>query len=107
MLLLAVSLLFLTTLGEHLPLPNLDCRQEPSRLTLDHRLLDKIAKDIMVCENKTIRRWDGSIGQYKVCYSRKLRYPQFMKADSNAESSPQKDADYGLGLDTWNAGGCE
>lgn len=29
------------------------------------RLLDKIAKDIMVCENKTIRRWDGSIGQYK------------------------------------------
>ena len=30
-----------------------------------HRLLDKIAKDIMVCENKTIRRWDGSIGSYK------------------------------------------
>ena len=29
------------------------------------RLLDKIAKDIMVCENKTIRRWDGSIGSYK------------------------------------------
>ncbi|KAJ5737548.1 uncharacterized protein N7483_002673 [Penicillium malachiteum] len=31
----------------------------------DFRLLDKIAKDIMVCENKTIRRWDGSIGAYK------------------------------------------
>jgi len=31
----------------------------------DFRLLDKIAKDIMVCENKTIRRWDGSIGEYK------------------------------------------
>ena len=29
------------------------------------RLLDKIAKDIMVCENKTVRRWDGSIGEYK------------------------------------------
>lgn len=29
------------------------------------RLLDKIAKDIMVCENKTVRRWDGSIGDYK------------------------------------------
>jgi ATP-binding cassette subfamily F protein 2 len=28
-------------------------------------LLDKIAKDIMVCENKTVRRWDGSIGAYK------------------------------------------
>jgi len=31
----------------------------------DFRLLDKIAKDIMVCENRTIRRWDGSIGEYK------------------------------------------
>lgn len=30
-----------------------------------HRLLDKIAKDIMVCENKTVTRWDGSIGEYK------------------------------------------
>jgi ATP-binding cassette subfamily F protein 2 len=29
------------------------------------RLLDKIAKDIMVCENQTIRRWDGTIGEYK------------------------------------------
>ncbi|KAK0622099.1 ABC transporter ATP-binding protein ARB1 [Lasiodiplodia hormozganensis] len=31
----------------------------------DFRLLDKIAKDIMVCENKTVHRWDGSIGEYK------------------------------------------
>ncbi|RAR06702.1 ATP-binding cassette sub-family F member 3 [Stemphylium lycopersici] len=31
----------------------------------DFRLLDKIAKDIMVCEFKTVRRWDGSIGEYK------------------------------------------
>ncbi|KAF2093929.1 ABC transporter [Rhizodiscina lignyota] len=31
----------------------------------DFRLLDKIAKDIMVCENRTVRRWDGSIGDYK------------------------------------------
>lgn len=28
-------------------------------------LLDKIAKDIMVCEHKTVRRWDGTIGEYK------------------------------------------
>lgn len=34
-------------------------------LTMISRLLDKIAKDIMVCENKTIRRWDGPIGEYK------------------------------------------
>lgn len=33
--------------------------------TLLSRLLDKIAKDIMVCENKTVTRWDGTIGQYK------------------------------------------
>ncbi|KAI5200770.1 hypothetical protein E4T39_05592 [Aureobasidium subglaciale] len=31
----------------------------------DFRLLDKIAKDIMVCEHKTVRRWEGSIGEYK------------------------------------------
>jgi len=37
-----------------------------SRQTLTcSRLLDKIAKDIMVCEHKTVRRWDGSIGEYK------------------------------------------
>ena len=44
---------------------------EPICYNTDHtklipsRLLDKIAKDIMVCENKSIRRWDGSIGEYK------------------------------------------
>merc|ERR1711939_940211 len=31
----------------------------------DFRLLDKIAKDIMVWENQTIRKWPGSIGEYK------------------------------------------
>ncbi|KAL9047941.1 MAG: hypothetical protein Q9162_007907 [Coniocarpon cinnabarinum] len=31
----------------------------------DFRLLDKIAKDIMVCENKTVTRWAGDIGSYK------------------------------------------
>lgn len=36
------------------------------------RLLDKIAKDIMVCENKTIRRWDGSIGAYKNYLRKKM-----------------------------------
>ena len=41
-------------------------------LLLTHRLLDKIAKDIMVCENKTIRRWDGSIGAYKNYLRKKM-----------------------------------
>ena len=36
------------------------------------RLLDKIAKDIMVCENKTIRRWDGTIGKYKNYLRKKM-----------------------------------
>ncbi|ODQ68178.1 hypothetical protein NADFUDRAFT_44807 [Nadsonia fulvescens var. elongata DSM 6958] len=31
----------------------------------DFRLLDKIAKDIFVCENRTATRWDGSILKYK------------------------------------------
>lgn len=31
----------------------------------DFRLLDKIAKDIYVCENKTATRWDSSILDYK------------------------------------------
>ncbi|KAF2638870.1 hypothetical protein P280DRAFT_64340 [Massarina eburnea CBS 473.64] len=38
----------------------------------DFRLLDKIAKDIMVCEHKTVRRWDGSIGDYKKHLSKKM-----------------------------------
>lgn len=32
---------------------------------MTYRLLDKIAKDIMVCEKKTVTRWNGSIGEYK------------------------------------------
>ena len=36
------------------------------------RLLDKIAKDIMVCENKTVTRWDGSIGDYKKHLRKKM-----------------------------------
>lgn len=38
----------------------------------DFRLLDKIAKDILVCENKTVRRWDGSIGAYKNYLRKKM-----------------------------------
>ncbi|BCR85757.1 ATP-binding cassette family ATPase ARB1 [Aspergillus chevalieri] len=38
----------------------------------DFRLLDKIAKDIMVCENQTVTRWDGSIGQYKDYLRKKM-----------------------------------
>lgn len=38
----------------------------------DFRLLDKIAKDIMVCEHKTVRRWNGSIGEYKQHLRKKM-----------------------------------
>ncbi|KAF2012760.1 hypothetical protein BU24DRAFT_425379 [Aaosphaeria arxii CBS 175.79] len=39
----------------------------------DFRLLDKIAKDIMVCEHKTVRRWEGSIGEYKNHLRKKMK----------------------------------
>jgi hypothetical protein len=39
---------------------------------INFRLLDKIARDIMVCENKTVRRWDGSIGEYKNYLRKKM-----------------------------------
>ncbi|KAB5550841.1 ABC transporter ATP-binding protein ARB1 [Coniochaeta sp. 2T2.1] len=38
----------------------------------DFRLLDKIAKQILVCENKTIRTWDGSIADYKNYLRKKM-----------------------------------
>lgn len=37
-----------------------------------HRLLDKVAKEILVCENKTIKRWDGTIGEYKESLRKKM-----------------------------------
>jgi ATP-binding cassette subfamily F protein 2 len=36
------------------------------------RLLDKIAKQILVCENRTIRVWDGSISDYKNYLRKKM-----------------------------------
>ncbi|CCC11887.1 hypothetical protein SMACR_05099 [Sordaria macrospora] len=38
----------------------------------DFRLLDKIAKQILVCENKTIKRWEGSIADYKNYLRKKM-----------------------------------
>jgi hypothetical protein len=55
---------------------NSHCKQHESRRprtnTFPPRLLDKIAKDIMVCENKTVTRWDGSIGEYKKNLQKKM-----------------------------------
>ncbi|KAI1822738.1 ABC transporter ATP-binding protein ARB1 [Xylaria intraflava] len=38
----------------------------------DFRLLDRIAKQILVCENKTIKAWDGTIGEYKDYLRKKM-----------------------------------
>lgn len=38
----------------------------------DFRLLDRIAKEILVCENKTIKPWDGTIGEYKNYLRKKM-----------------------------------
>jgi ATP-binding cassette, subfamily F, member 2 len=35
-------------------------------------LLDKIAKQILVCENKSIKAWDGTIGEYKNYLRKKM-----------------------------------
>lgn len=36
------------------------------------RLLDKIAKDILVCEDRTVHKWDGTIGEYKNYLRKKM-----------------------------------
>ncbi|KAF4589513.1 ATP-binding cassette sub-family F member 2 [Ophiocordyceps camponoti-floridani] len=38
----------------------------------DFRLLDKIAKQILVCEHQTIQTWDGTIGEYKNYLRKKM-----------------------------------
>ncbi|CAN6654898.1 ABC transporter ATP-binding protein Arb1p [Trichomonascus vanleenenianus] len=38
----------------------------------DFRLLDKIAKDIFVCEHKTTTRWEGGILEYKKHLAKKI-----------------------------------
>ncbi|CAJ2510542.1 Uu.00g095110.m01.CDS01 [Anthostomella pinea] len=38
----------------------------------DFRLLDKIAKQILVCENRSIKPWSGSIGDYKDYLRKKM-----------------------------------
>ena len=35
-------------------------------------LLDKIAKQILVCENRAISTWDGTIGEYKNYLRKKM-----------------------------------
>lgn len=37
-----------------------------------YRLLDKIAKQILVCEHKSIKVWDGTITQYKNYLRKKM-----------------------------------
>lgn len=37
-----------------------------------HRSLDKIAKQILVYENKMVRTWDGSVGEYKNYLCKKM-----------------------------------
>lgn len=38
-----------------------------------NRLLDKIAKQILVCEHKKITRWEGTIGEYKNYLRKKMK----------------------------------
>mmetsp|Transcript_102530 Transcript_102530/g.256919 ORF Transcript_102530/g.256919 Transcript_102530/m.256919 type:complete len:600 (+) Transcript_102530:86-1885(+) len=38
----------------------------------DFRLIDKVAKQIWVCENKTVKVWDGTIHEYKKLLAKKM-----------------------------------
>jgi len=38
----------------------------------DFRLIDKVAKKIWVCENKTVKEWDGTIHDYKKMLAKKM-----------------------------------
>mmetsp|Transcript_55956 Transcript_55956/g.144383 ORF Transcript_55956/g.144383 Transcript_55956/m.144383 type:complete len:598 (+) Transcript_55956:67-1860(+) len=38
----------------------------------DFRLIDQVANEIWVCENKTVRRWDGNIHEYKNMLAHKM-----------------------------------
>ena len=65
--------LYRTTLGEPRPFLFLHSQWiERIDANLCNRLLDKIANDIMVCENKTVTRWNGSIGDYKKHLRKKM-----------------------------------
>lgn len=51
----------------------LDCHAgDKIQLLTSCRLLDKIAKQILVCENQSIRPWDGTIGEYKNYLRKKM-----------------------------------
>ena len=79
MRLVVVLLLCRTTSGEHsdpfsFHTPSLWTFTfgETKLIAVISRLLDKIAKEIMVCEHKTIKRWEGSIGEYKSYLRKKM-----------------------------------
>jgi len=38
----------------------------------DFRLIDQVAKEIWVCENKSVTKWDGSIHEYRKMLSQKM-----------------------------------
>ena len=38
----------------------------------DFRLIDQVSKEIWVCENKTVRRYEGTIHEYKAELAKKM-----------------------------------
>lgn len=67
-----MSLSSVTISGKRAPIPVRFSHSRNILLTLCDRLLDKIAKQILVCENKSIKPWDGSIGAYKNYLRKKM-----------------------------------
>ena len=73
------NLLLLDEPTNHLDLEAIDALAEAIKkynggvvlVSHDFRLIDQVARDIYVCENRTVTRWDKDIREYKIHLSRK------------------------------------
>ncbi len=74
-----VDMLLLDEPTNHLDLEAIDALAEAIKVynggvvlvSHDFRLIDQVARDIWVCEDKTVRRWDKDIREYKKHLSKK------------------------------------
>lgn len=91
------NLLLLDEPTNHLDIETIDTLAEAIRefnggmllVSHDFRLINQVADDIWVCENRTVTPWDGGIQAYKQSLKRKV-----MKSDSNVLTG--KSADHNL-----------
>jgi len=74
------NLLLLDEPTNHLDVDSVDGLAEAIRnfqggvvlVSHDFRLIDQVAKEIWVCEDKTVRKYDGNIASYKKLLAKKV-----------------------------------